>query len=274
MITCPFCQFSNEDGSLFCEQCKSDLAGAEGRAATPELAAVAVAAEAIPVAVAAAPVEVPPLPVEVFPTANVTIEPAPVVAEAVMAFEAVPAAAGGTETITAMATMTGEALMQLAAAPPPEEEATPVVAAVAVAAEPVPEVAAAPPVAEPAPAPAPVPPPASPGAAAVGTQPRLVVIRGLKIGQEYPLYEGHNFVGRMDDKPVDIDLEDQEAPDRVLCSRQHALITFEEGQLMIEDLNSSNGTFVNRNRIYPGQRKPLAVGDVLQLGSVQMRVKV
>jgi hypothetical protein len=27
MIKCPFCGFENEDGALFCEQCKSDLAG-------------------------------------------------------------------------------------------------------------------------------------------------------------------------------------------------------------------------------------------------------
>jgi len=26
MVKCPFCQFDNEDGALFCEQCKSDLA--------------------------------------------------------------------------------------------------------------------------------------------------------------------------------------------------------------------------------------------------------
>jgi len=27
MIKCPFCAFENEDGALFCEQCKSDLSG-------------------------------------------------------------------------------------------------------------------------------------------------------------------------------------------------------------------------------------------------------
>src|SRR5437870_991682 len=27
MILCPFCHFQNEDGALFCEQCKSDLSG-------------------------------------------------------------------------------------------------------------------------------------------------------------------------------------------------------------------------------------------------------
>src|SRR2546430_1641104 len=29
MILCPFCHFQNEDGALFCEQCKSDLSGVE-----------------------------------------------------------------------------------------------------------------------------------------------------------------------------------------------------------------------------------------------------
>ena len=25
MVKCPFCSYANEDGALFCEQCKSDL---------------------------------------------------------------------------------------------------------------------------------------------------------------------------------------------------------------------------------------------------------
>src|SRR5438445_260557 len=44
MIRCPFCHFNNEDGALFCEQCKSDLAGA-----LPEAAPVH-AAPALPMA--------------------------------------------------------------------------------------------------------------------------------------------------------------------------------------------------------------------------------
>jgi pSer/pThr/pTyr-binding forkhead associated (FHA) protein len=106
-----------------------------------------------------------------------------------------------------------------------------------------------------------------------GAQPRLVVLRGQKRNVEYPIYEGHNFIGRADEKPVDIDLEDQEPPDRVWCSRQHALITFEEGALTIEDLNSANGTYVNRARVYPGQKRQLAVNDVIQIGNVQMKLK-
>src|SRR5262249_56759726 len=97
------------------------------------------------------------------------------------------------------------------------------VAAVAAAGAPAPEV----------PAPAAAPPAAVPVDTAAAAQPRLVVTRGLKIGIEYTLYEGHNFIGRMDEKPVDIDLEDQESPEKVYSSRQHALITFQNGQQLI-----------------------------------------
>ncbi|MER3416054.1 MAG: hypothetical protein C4297_07585 [Gemmataceae bacterium] len=120
-----------------------------------------------------------------------------------------------------------------------------------------------------------VPPPAQTAAATPAppaTRPRLVVIRGLKIGVEYPLYEGENYVGRTDEKPVDIDLEDQESPDRIWSSRQHAVIRWQEGQLTIEDLGSTNGTFVNRVRVPPGERRPLNAGDVIQIGTVHLRV--
>ena len=105
-------------------------------------------------------------------------------------------------------------------------------------------------------------------------QPRLVVLRGQKRNVEYPIYEGLNFIGRADEKPVDIDLDDQEPPDRVWASRQHALVTFEEGKLVVEDLNSANGTFVNRARVYPGQKQGLKPNDVIQIGTVQMNVTV
>jgi len=100
------------------------------------------------------------------------------------------------------------------------------------------------------------------------------VLRGPKPKVEFPIYEGQNFVGRADEKPVDIDLEDQEPPERVWSSRQHALILYENNKVTIEDLNSSNGTFVNRARIYPGQPRALAVNDVVQIGNVQLKLIV
>jgi pSer/pThr/pTyr-binding forkhead associated (FHA) protein len=147
--------------------------------------------------------------------------------------------------------------MEAAPAPPPPAPAPAAPAAPAAA----------------APAPAAPAAPAAGGKLPEGAQPKLVVIRGQKINMEFPIYEGHNFIGRADEKPVDIDLEDQEPPDRVWCSRQHALITFEDSQLFLEDLNSANGTYVNRARVYPGQKRQLMLNDVVQIGNVQMKLK-
>jgi FHA domain-containing protein len=249
MIKCPFCHFDNEDGALFCEQCKSDLASVETMA------------PAHPVGAAPIPGE----PIETVPHVTPVVEAVvaePVVGEAVMG-EAVVAEAVPIEALgTAEPMVPSVAPMPVAAEPPP----TPVVPPVA---------PAAPDVAAPAP---PTTAPAAPAAPAValppGAEPRLLVLRGQKRNVEYPLYEGHNFIGRADEKPVDIDLEDQEPPDRVWSSRQHALITLENNQLTIEDLNSSNGTFVNRSRIYPGQHTPLNANDVIQIGTVQLKVIV
>jgi hypothetical protein len=209
MVKCPFCQFDNEDGALFCEQCKSDLGGMAESVSPPM-------AEPLTEPLAAAPIETVPEP---------GMEPAMPAAEAVTA------------------------------PPAPVAEAT----------APMPSPAEAAALAQPAPA---------AGALAADAKPRLAVIRGVRIGVEYPIYEGENFIGRADEKPVDVDLEDQESPDRVWSSRQHACIIFQDGVLTIEDLNSSNGTFVNRTRVYPGQKRQLAANDVIQIGTVQMKVKL
>jgi hypothetical protein len=112
--------------------------------------------------------------------------------------------------------------------------------------------------------PTPPPPPA--------VRPKLVVLRGLKIDAEYPIYEGRNTVGRFADKPVDIDLVCQESTEQIWCSRQHAAIIFERGNVLIEDLNSLNGTWVNGVRIHAGQPRLLRPGDVIQIGTVQMKL--
>jgi hypothetical protein len=109
----------------------------------------------------------------------------------------------------------------------------------------------------------PLPPPAPP---------KLLVLRGLKINSEYPIYEGRNTIGRFADKPVDIDLLSQESIEQIWCSRQHAVITFQSGNVFVEDLNSLNGTWVNGSRVNPGQQRQLKPGDVLQVGTVQMKL--
>jgi len=243
MSSCPFCNFKNEDGAIFCEQCKSDLSSADVALAIPM-------EDAIPMADA-----VPEIPVA---------EP--------FSFEDVAQAIPVKEVPSALA---------FPNVPPEIPSATPIAEAVPVAIpEPMP-VAEAVPVPAPAPVvastPVEVPPPApvvsdDPYTVPSTANPRLQVLRGQRPKAEYPIMEGLNFMGRADEKPVDIDLEEQENPEKVWCSRQHAVIELDNQKITIEDLNSSNGTFLNRNKIYPGQKMPMKAGDVIQIGSIQMKV--
>ncbi len=268
MVKCPFCGFDNEDGALFCEQCKSDLSAVPASDPVPAEPIMVEAVEAVePVevmaveAVAVEPVAVEAVeavPVEAVAVEAVAVEP---VAEEPAPVIAAPEAAAAMPNLAAAA-LAAAAAAPVAAAPPPPPAPAPVAAAPApVAAAPAPAAAEA------APSGASVPP---------GSQPKLSVIRGQKLGFEFNIYPEFNYIGRADDKPVDIDLEDQEPPDRVWTSRQHAVIHFDEaaGIITVEDLNSSNGTFVNRARVYPGQKKQLAIGDVVQIGTVHMKLKV
>jgi pSer/pThr/pTyr-binding forkhead associated (FHA) protein len=243
MTKCPFCNFDNEDGAAYCERCKSDLSVAtpEPVLAQHEAPMEAEAVMAIPMPVAS----------DELPHAE------PVPAVPVMA---VP------EVVAVPAVQHAIPVEPVVIAPIPVE-APP-------ALEPEPIAAAAPPAPPIAAAPAPAPEAVAGKGLGPNAQPRLLVLRGQKRNVEYPLYDGLNFIGRADDKPVDIDLEDQEPPDRVWCSRQHCCISFEANRLEIEDLNSVNGTYVNRQRIYPGQKRELQVSDIIQIGNVQLRVIV
>ncbi|MCC6420691.1 MAG: hypothetical protein IT429_20830, partial [Gemmataceae bacterium] len=71
MVKCPFCQFDNEEGALFCEQCKSDLASVAPAAPppppvaeSPPIAAVMPLDEMIPLAPMVEPEGIPVVPLE------------------------------------------------------------------------------------------------------------------------------------------------------------------------------------------------------------------
>lgn len=57
-------------------------------------------------------------------------------------------------------------------------------------------------------------------------------------------------------------------------SRRHATITIRDGLCYIEDLGSSNGTFLNKDRVSQGSAKQLRHGDELRLGNILMRVEL
>ena len=49
-------------------------------------------------------------------------------------------------------------------------------------------------------------------------------------------------------------------------SRTHARLILQGPQMYIEDLNSTNFTFINKQKLRPGQRYPLKNGDEIRLG--------
>jgi len=82
-----------------------------------------------------------------------------------------------------------------------------------------------------------------------------LVVRGANVGTHYLIRETKQKLGR--ENHCDIHLEDSEA------SRTHAEIDFVDGDFMLRDLGSSNGTFVNGSRI---TEHKLCVGDRVQIG--------
>jgi pSer/pThr/pTyr-binding forkhead associated (FHA) protein len=127
----------------------------------------------------------------------------------------------------------------------------------------------------PAPQPASPAPVSAPVSASATGQPRLVVVRGVTPNEEFKLWEGPNVIGRTDDRPVDIDLEQQETPDRQWVSRQHARLELSGGVCTVEDIGSGNGTFVNRgSRLQVGQPVELHDGDVIQVGTVHLKYTI
>lgn len=58
-----------------------------------------------------------------------------------------------------------------------------------------------------------------------------------------------------------------------LISRMHICIYREENEYYIEDMNSTNGTFLNDRQILPQQRYSLEDGDVLRLANIVYKVE-
>jgi diguanylate cyclase (GGDEF)-like protein len=98
--------------------------------------------------------------------------------------------------------------------------------------------------------------PAPEAQAVTGQSAYLVVMAGSNLGQMYKLDKARLVIGRGD--KADLRLVDDG------ISRDHALIVNENGQMLLEDLGSTNGTFCNGNRV---TRQPLAEGDKILLGS-------
>ena len=260
---CPVCGAQVAPGELFCNGCGASIGGAPGLPSAsevpPTMAAPAMAAPSMaapscancgaaleldsafcdmcgsPVQ-AAAPAFIPPAPPAYAPPAYT------------------PPASAGEYPPTMMAAPPGPASYPASApgqasfpAPPPAPPSYP---------QPVPQ------------APAYVPPPVAPRG-------RLVV-QGSNVSLPFPAGKTEIIVGRED--PVsgvfpDVDLTDH-GGDEGGVSRQHARIFIQGERFLIEDLNSTNFTFVNQQKLAPRQPQPLASGDEVRFGRVKLVFQV
>jgi pSer/pThr/pTyr-binding forkhead associated (FHA) protein len=228
--TCPACGAEVLPGEAFCANCGASLA-------QPPIPPEPVPEiEPEPVAEEAAPEpvveEAVPEPVVEEPVAEPSVEAAPPPSPAPAEVRACPACGAEVEPGDAFCSACGFALKAAPEAAPAEEE------------------------------PVPVPPPA--------TGPRLVVAAS---GAEIPLPAGPEIlIGRED--PVsgvypDVDLTPHGGEDGGV-SRRHARLVVEGGQYFVEDLDSTNFTFVNKTKIAPKSRHSLSDGDEIRCGRVAL----
>lgn len=100
----------------------------------------------------------------------------------------------------------------------------------------------------------------------------LEVVRGRETGRTYALARGATVLGSKPDGASAINLGPQEGDGpRRMAPRQAEVDCGTQG-MTLRDLDSPGGTFVNRQRVLPGQQRPLQPGDLIQLGSVQLKV--
>jgi len=98
-----------------------------------------------------------------------------------------------------------------------------------------------------------------------GELPRTVAIVVQKSGQRYPLKSRKVKIGRGPSNQVVI-------PDDTFTSRNHAWITFEDGEFWLEDLGSTNGTLLNGHPVV--KRQVLSSGDRIRVGHTELTFEV
>lgn len=90
----------------------------------------------------------------------------------------------------------------------------------------------------------------------------LVAVNGALKGHDFRLRDGKNMIGTAAD--ADVVLTDQ------YMSARHAVIRHEDGVFMIVDLDSTNGTYVNDNRI---SKEEIIDNDRVRVGRSELRFK-
>src|SRR5205807_8039447 len=86
----------------------------------------------------------------------------------------------------------------------------------------------------------------------------LMTMQGPDVGRKYPLAGDATVLGRQYDSHICLTGK--------AISRQHAQIVCRQSNYFVEDLQSSNGTFLNGMRLAAHTLAPISDRDALQIG--------
>lgn len=89
---------------------------------------------------------------------------------------------------------------------------------------------------------------------------KLRVQSGSHAGKEIEVTQDKFLIGRSDSCQL--------RPKSESVSRKHCILAVKDGRLLVQDLKSRNGTFVNEKRLPPDKAKVLKDGDVLRVGKL------
>ncbi|MEW4566419.1 FHA domain-containing protein [Tautonia sp. JC769] len=92
---------------------------------------------------------------------------------------------------------------------------------------------------------------------------QLVVLKGRSAAKTLRLVDGVTTIGRQDG--CELTLRSSQV------SRKHCQLFEKKGLLLVKDLGSANGTFVNGKRIE--EQRVLEPGDVLMVGPIEFRIE-
>ena len=98
--------------------------------------------------------------------------------------------------------------------------------------------------------------------AALGEVPAAVITR-IRTGESYTIRKPETTIGKRE-RTVDFCLKNNPA-----LSRDHCVIRYKDGDFYIEDLNSSNFTYVDGTRVMPETERILKSGSKIQLADEQ-----
>ena len=84
----------------------------------------------------------------------------------------------------------------------------------------------------------------------------IVQIHGPELGKKYALQETEFTIGREEGNHIVVDLDN--------VSRRHAMIIRKQGRMLVKDLGSTNGTYLNDQEVT--QETALRSGDLIKVG--------